>query len=224
MKEIFLICAAAVMLELLAAPSFAQSRPVSVPIRTELTPLTAVGLILSPGRIIQKAEAGVEKVKEGVWRISFTAQANELEKDSLVSAMIVSEDGSVAFGDLAPSAFKGSPELYASLPECQAPRMSVAKLQNQASVLESLVAVRSERRQILQESLANELQGELLEKAVRLERGFGLTREKELGSGLSPLELVDRLSRLIAAIKNHRASREVPPSADTPAAGTATPQ
>ena len=226
MRRLLLLCSALLTLGPLASPSSAQSRSISVPVETSLEPITAVGLILSSERTIEKADVTREKVKDGLWVIAFKAQENELGKDSLVSAMIIAQDGSVAFGDLMPAALKGSAEQYLSLPECPSPKMSVFKMQSQASVLESLVAVRSERRQVLQASLEKELQGLLLEKAVRLEKGFGLTREEDLTGALAPLKLVDRLSRLIAAIKNNRANRETPePAARSPAAApTAAPQ
>ena len=121
--------------------------------------------------------------------------------------MIIAEDGNVAFADLAPAGMKGNAQQYLSLPDCPDPKVSINKLQSQSSVLESLVAVRSERRQVLKQTIADDLQGELLEKAVRLEKGFGLTTEEELSAELSPVRLIDRLSRLITAIKNHRANR-----------------
>lgn len=214
LKSILLLQLSALFV-LSAGDSLAQSRTLNVLVQTELKPLTAVGLIVQPGRTVQKPEVSKEEVRPGLWKISFKAQGSELAADSLASAMIIAEDGSIALGDMTPAAGRSVVDRFLSLPECSSPKISITRLQSQASVLESLVAVRGERRNVLQQGLRKELRGELLEKALRLEKGFGLTREIELNPELPPLELIDRLSRLNAAIKNHRASRESPAPVDS---------
>ena len=45
------------------------------------------------------------------------------------------------------------------------------------------------------------MSGSFLQDLQKLERGFGLTRGKQISSELSPIELVERLSRISTTLQ-----------------------
>lgn len=74
-------------------------------------------------------------------------------------------------------------------------------MQNQLSLIMNLLQVRSKLRNNFDARLKEQLQGELLEKLVRYETGFGLERTTPLSADLPPVELVDRLDRILHTLR-----------------------
>lgn len=181
---------------------------VRVTVNAAFEPSSSLGLIMSEESTTQKIKPRIEKHSSGLYVVSFPVSKKEIKAGSLATAMLISDSGEVAAGDLiALSPNMPDPAILA-LPECTLPPVSIEAVRAQYATLDSLVNLRLRQRDLLKNSINSELSGDLLAKLQQLERGFGLKLTQELSADLRPYELFDRLARLKTAIANHRANAE----------------
>lgn len=152
---------------------------------------------------------------------TLTATFDVPEKTTAALAMAEMADGSTVFGDTRLVVDAKTLPSLASIPEC--PVVGVIKADaSQRGLMESLVEIRTARRDVLKNRIEATLSGTTLEKAQKLEELFGLARPVKLSADLSPFEITDRVTRLTGAIKSYRITRATkrsdPPTATDSAA------
>jgi len=179
---------------------------VEVDVKTSFSPVAAVGIIMVEGETRQETLVKLEQVNENNLTVSFPFTKSDLDKHATVSAIVVSEDGELAFGSVKPVRYNlGSVH---SIPQCKdGSQVSTAGLESQVALLESLLQIRSERRSTYQANLNKELSGDFLNRLKELESGLGLQVYPELSPDSEPVELTDRLSRLKNSIQQFKARK-----------------
>lgn len=186
-----------------------QSSTIQVDVSSFVEPATAVGLIMSGDKTIQRLNPKIEKSRPGTITVSFPYQRSEINEHSVASALVVSDKGEVVFGNVKPIYGNEFDQSLGNIPLCSEDQKVSASLASQASLLEELYRIRLKRRDQAKSQVAEAMPADFLARLQKLERGFGLAREKELNADLPPLELVDRLSRLRDALRNWESKAEV---------------
>ncbi|MCB0309691.1 MAG: hypothetical protein KDD42_00565 [Bdellovibrionales bacterium] len=192
-------------------PGSLSAEQVEILVESTFEPHTAAGLLLSNAKSIQKPNPQVRKYDDSQYLVSFDYEPSELKGDTVATAMIVSSDGKVAFGDVTPILKAGFSPLVLNLPRCAHTETTKVTLQGQYALIESLVNIRSNRLKVLKQGIKKKMSGNLLTRLQNLERGFGLERIRPLSSELPVSELVDRLARLQVAIQNLQSHRPTTP-------------
>jgi len=196
-----LLCALLVLME----DAWAQNI-VDVDVKANFSPVAAVGIIMVGGDTRQETMVKFEQVNEGNVVVSFPYSRSDLDKHATVSAIVVSEEGELAFGSVKPVRYDvGS---IHSIPQCEEESViSTVGLESQVALLESLLQIRSERRSTYQANLNRELSGDFLNRLMELESGLGLQAYPALSPDTDPVELTDRLSRLKNSIQQFKARK-----------------
>ena len=211
---------------LLASPASPTAhKEIKVPLECPFEPVSAVGLIISGRETRQKPEARFEKSGDNC-TVIFSASRSETKGPLVISAMLLSADGQMSLAEMRPIRDPETMPDLSAMKLCPEPEPKAVNFEDQGALLETLLDVRSRRRNVLQATLKDTLKGDFLERLRKLERGFGLTRARELGPDLEPYELLDRLSRLKLAVNNldqAPAGASLPQAAQTQPATTGTP-
>ncbi|MCO6429894.1 MAG: hypothetical protein J5J00_03460 [Deltaproteobacteria bacterium] len=189
---------------LLPAAVSAQTRTVDVHVPGNFQVHSAVGLIFTQGKTLQKNVEQVDQGDEDTMVVTFSYDASEDGGDSYASAMVISSEGDVRFGDIKLLAGSLTNRSFYSLPDCPPKELSRSVHQEQTGLIESLVEIRAARREAHQLRIKTVMSGPFLEKLRRLEKGFGFQYNKPLSPNLTAFELMNRLSRLVNAIKNYQ--------------------
>lgn len=198
------LCFSACLLH--AVPAAAEQVEVTIETKQEIR--EAIGLILTGKGAQQVTGTKVHQASETLKTISFSFDAEAAGADAVVTAVATLANGEVAFANVRPLV-KGQSNRhsFASVPDCVPDESTKVSVSEQFGLFESLVKIRSARREVNQIKIQKLMQGPFLEKLKRLERGFGLAQPRELAPDLSHFELVDRLSRLAAAIRNYNRNK-----------------
>jgi hypothetical protein len=209
MRNRFHTLATFITIAFLSSTAVAQKGNVKIAVKTDAAPASSIGLIISDQGVAQKLNTIVDAGKnEGEYRVSFPFKKSGAAAEAVATALIVSEDGSVSYGNTV-SLRDGSPNsAQDKTPECSVvDRARVAEVINtgQHSLIESLVRVREERRALLKNQVQEVLSDSFLIRLRNIEAGFGLNHEGEISADMSPMELNDRLTRIIHAIKTYQA-------------------
>lgn len=180
------------------------TRNVEINVHAQFDPAQAVGLIFSAGGTEQKLGPKLRRVSEDTILVSFPVVESSISADSFGSALVISNDGQVALGDVKSLALRSEHSSFLSLPACIEQEDPSALRISEVGPLQRLVEFRSKRRNVSRDKIKLLLNDELLEKIAKLEAGFGLDRAKPLAADTHPLELIDRASRLIQAVTAYK--------------------
>ena len=185
----------------LVAPALAQeSKRVEINVETTLEPTRAVGLVLSPTGTKQKLNTKIEKSRVGAYIVSFDVREQEIVAGTMASAILEGDSGEHAYGNIRPL-FQGiTGKSGLTLPECITRTSANPALLGDLSSLLTLVDVRETRREVLLKKIRMVLKGDLLSSLARLELGFGIGDGTPLSAELPPVILLDRLTRIQAAL------------------------
>lgn len=189
---------------LLSTMVLAQERLIQVDIPARFEADQAIGILLSADQVLQKPIKKLETTRHGTVVVGFEYLENEIRPDTVATAMLVSKDGEIAFGNVKPVLMSPADASAMLLPVCPSQSVPIETLRDQGGLLENLVATRLARRSNAQLRLSRTMDTDFLKKTRKLEKGFGLTWGEQLDPEMSPSELIDRLSRLVQAIKNVR--------------------
>ncbi len=179
---------------------------IHVDIEAPFEPAALVGLILTTKGSIEQPVSNFKRAKPGIIVAAVPYHEEELPRDAMVTAVAMSAQGEVAFGNVRPIFSPDSRDSFSEIPQCTPQRVSKAALEGQLSLLESIVEVRAQRRGVLQVQIAQTMTDEFVARLNKLERGFGLSRPADMRSDMNAVELVDRLSRLLEAMKTYQNS------------------
>lgn len=225
MRSIFTLVLVIAATLMCAAPVLGQTKKVRVVVESSFEPASAVGLLISKNGTTERLDATFEKVAENRWAVSFPFRKEELEVDTTASAILVSSDNELAFGNVQRIGKENLSSALLSLPACKNETTLGSSVAGQFALVESLIGVRSERRTVWKQVLEQELDDDTINKLSQLEVRLGLDRPVAIGREMPPLVLLERLTRIRSAIKQlkaEKARRELaaPKPAAEPAVGT----
>lgn len=183
----------------------AGSRFIEIVVQSSFDPERAVGVLFSERGTVQQPVPKPQRIDESfvVVRVPYR---DDLPRDTMATAVLYGPDGRTAMGSVRPVFSPDPREAFLSIPDCAPETLPNAPLQNQLSMLESLVQLRSQRRGLAQVKVAQEMSDAVVLQLRKLEKGFGLRYESELSPDLPPVELIDRLYRILSAIRTVRGS------------------
>lgn len=186
----------------------AQSRKIDLDFESDGREITqAVGLLISPNRTVQKPEVTLSEMKDGHVVASFRYATSEVAEDTVATAVATRSDGSMVFANVRPLVPGSLSSSLLNIKACPSEVVNIDPSRNE--VLRRLVDVQLKRRELFRQKLSESLTPEMLERLGKLERGFGLERSSPLTASLSPIELIDRLSRIETAIKGNLSARQL---------------
>ncbi len=180
---------------------------IDINVTANFEPTKGIGLILSEQGTQQLEVRSIIRVNPESMVISLDYNEKEVPRDAVATALVVASDGQTAYGDLRPLLNADSKESYLKIPQCTPEKVSETRLQGQVGLLESLIEVRSARRGVAQVKVAQLMAGDFLSNLNKLEEGFGLNYPVSLSSDLTPVELIDRLSRLSQVVSSAKAAK-----------------
>jgi hypothetical protein len=161
---------------------------IEITVSTPFEPVNAVGLLFSERGTVQQPVPPPRRVDESniIVRVPYR---DDLPRDTMAVGAVR-------------QVFSPDPkESFLSIPDCVPERITEATIQNQMSAIESLVQIRSKRRGLAQVQVAQLMSDKFLERLKKLEKGFGLQYQTELAPDLPPVQLIDRLQRILLAIQ-----------------------
>ncbi|RMD86604.1 MAG: hypothetical protein D6808_02960 [Candidatus Dadabacteria bacterium] len=171
-----------------------------------IKPIKAIGLLISSGGVISKGNAEFRKVKDGVFLVSIPVQKGDVGKDTVATALLLSEDGKASsFGEVVDASSVTGRMARFALPQCKTrkPKSAVEdeNIYSNLGNLESLLEIRKVRRDFLKLQLKKAMSGSMLKKLRKIEEGFGLYTGRPLSPDLDPYELSERLFRIYSVIR-----------------------
>jgi hypothetical protein len=199
--------AAAVSLASFPGRLHAADETVSVEVDAPFEPVSAVGLIINGTTTTQKIEATFKRGRGERLTVSFPVREAETKEGAMATALVIAEDGVMAFGEMKPIGTPDQRAVASDIPDCPPEKLVTTGLEGQLGLLESLLEVRTARRANSQQRLREILTPELVAKLAKLEKGFGLARPSALSANLPPLEVHERSVRISAALKGFREAK-----------------
>ena len=187
---------------LLSAPAFSAQEVAEVLIPTKLEPTQALGLLISPNGVQQIANTEMIKSEKGELIVAVPYDEDKTLPGTLVTAMVFGKSGAFAFGAMRELPPKGVRPAPAEMPLCPE-EPAGPELTHAMTSIQKLVEIRGKLVETNQHRVVGMLNEELLNKLKKLERGFGLEREQELSPHMDPFLLVDRLDRILNALKTY---------------------
>ena len=180
-----------------------QIRIMQINVESAMQPSAAVGLFISGSSTIQLPVSEIIRTADNKLIVSIPFREGEIPRDAMATALVTSDQGEIALGDVRPVTAPESRESFLNLPECAPEKITELRMEGQQSLIESLIKVRSERRKVAQQAVEKALSGDFLVRMQKLEESFGLHHEQPLGPELPPVILIDRLTRIMEAIKTY---------------------
>jgi hypothetical protein len=180
------------------------TRNVEINVHSSFDPAQAVGLIFSSSGTEQKLGPKLRRVSEDMIVVSFPVVESSISADTFGSALVISNDGQVALGDVKSLALRSEHSSFYSLAACIEQEDPSALRISEVGPIQRLVEFRSKRRAVSRDKIKLLLNEDFLQKIAKLEQGFGLDRTKPLAADTHPLEIIDRASRLIQAITAYK--------------------
>jgi hypothetical protein len=174
---------------------------IQINVAVPFEPTEAVGLLLSSQGVGEKRALKLEKIHEGLYVVSFGYLVGEVRKDTFASAMVSSANGETAFGDIRSLHPAAKKESFYNLPKCP-PQRTSAPDPSKFGSYEKVAHMRLERRSLYRKEIDDLMKGSFLDSLQKLEKGFGLSRGTLLSADLPPVELIDRLSRLLPVVRD----------------------
>lgn len=188
-----------------AAPCYALD--LSFNVDSSIDAISGMGLVMSSSGSKTYFPVTIEEKKESKnqgTKVSFSIPDVEVPHDGLASVVLFSSDGDLAFSKIRSITALTLPKL----PACSKKDTVVLDAQNQVGVIQSLVSIRTARRENAKKKIDIQLTPEYIETLTKLEKGFGLQSTPALNSELPPEILADRLARILHAIRNYRSAKK----------------
>jgi hypothetical protein len=191
-------------------PIFGEGEDISLFFPTGQNVSSALGLSLNDGKLEEGINSKVVVVEPNLVAVSFGLSSSNQEpafgKDTLVTAILKSENGSLEVG---PLRSLGSLTAARSLQVCEEALPPIELLVTQEGALASLADVRTARLQVAKEKFMSELSTFGNSRIKTIENGFGLTTPASptLEEVNDPFTLVDRLLRLYHAVHLYAAAK-----------------
>lgn len=179
-----------------------------VPLDMPSKPVSAQGLIISKAGLNPvKISEIIKKSQGGYGLVISMSELSALEAGSFATAIATDSEGTRYYGSMVAIDNADFYNRSAQLPYCEQTEVTPFKLAGQYALLESLVAVRSARRDYNQKMIKEELNPEFLDQLKKLEAGFGLKAKDELSASMHPVILIQRLSRILNTVKSYNSNK-----------------
>lgn len=193
------------------ATASAEQSTIEVVVRTANEPVQVAGLLIGGQSTRTKHDVTYRTAVDGSLIVSVPFSAADVGKDTMASALVRDQSGAIHYGEMRPLFIPALRQSFLSLPQCQdgisiAPAFREEVYSNEGT-LRNLIDIRKAQRDVAQLKLAQELQGDLLEKVTRLEQVFGLSNDQPLSATMPPVLLQDRLNRVLVALKNYQGNK-----------------
>jgi len=186
----------------LAVPAFGAQEVAEVLISTKLEATTALGLLISQDGVQQVTNTEITTSEDGGLIVAVPYDEDKVLPGTLVTAMVFGKSGAFALGAMRELPAKGAGPIPAEMPLC--PEEAVGpELSRALTSIQKLVEIRQKLVETNRSRVASLLNEELLNKLKKLERGFGLKYEQELNPHMDPFLLINRLTRVLNALKTY---------------------
>lgn len=172
----------------------AAAAELTVFVQTDFEPAKFEGLVTSTnGVITQKVNPGYKEIAPNYYAVTFSIDDNAAE-DQTAMAVAIGTQGQMAVGSVIPTSSKTLPQ------NCSPEALDPITIEVDAGTIRSLAANRLRRREhnrkIFELSFSQFPSSEI--EAV--ERNFGLYYPDHVKRDMNPFQMVDRISRLLAAL------------------------
>ena len=196
---------------LLAGPVSAEMRVVELAFKSPVTPVKVAAVFMNGVQAFSDTEIELRQQSKDVVIASVRYDNTELPSTFSVYAVGILPNGEVA--TTAVKEVKSDADLGSifTMPLCP-PEEPDQSLQSQLSVLASLVKVRAERRDNISKQLSNSLSADFLKRMNSYEAGFGFVYNTPLSKDLHPVELSERLTRVLIVLQRLGKKRTIVPA------------
>ena len=186
-----------------ASEAYAENSLVQVTVRAPFEATKGVGIIVTTAGTVRKELSKIEKGDGEEYVVSFEADSSVMGRDSYATAILSSEEGDVAYGNMKALSDKVQDiNLIKNIPLCPIQTKQTALLESQAGTLQQLVRLRIEKKKLVRDAIASIMTEAMTMKLRGLEKIFGLKSDPELSPDLPALELLNRLNRIATALEN----------------------
>lgn len=204
-----------------AAPHDASQIIVQVPSREDAA--SAIGIVFSAHGVEQTEALSISRFDPDTLLVAIAVPKaksdSHAEQSGMATALVVTNSGSHRYGHVRTIGTQdGAAAAMKTVPPCPQEKASLGIYPSQLGMLETLVTNRARQRSLETIKVAKIMNEDFLEKLKDIERKFGLGGERELVSDLPPIELIDRLSRILAALRTFRRNLELREKAPVAAA------
>ena len=180
----------------------AADKPIKIQVDAMFEPTAAVGIVLTKNGISERPASSFKRKDRGI-EVTLNVAESELTEDATITAMVSGAAGERAYGEMLPLISYTPAESLVTCPD------KPAKESLDAGSLEQLIDLRTRRRDIAKKQLAEVLSSDgLIDKLSNVEQLFGLSAPRPFSAELDPLELLERLSRINAAVESYRIGRQ----------------
>jgi hypothetical protein len=193
----------------LASTETIQPVVVKLTVETKSPPKEVKGLILSTSGSSEISETQITKIGDKLFQVIFSIPSNQLHTDTVATAMITAEDGSIAFSNVSP-ALSADPSVSLALldiKDCPAEQAKGVVNPSNIGALRQLVDIRTARADLAKMKLGRAFTDTFLAKLKKFEDAFGLTSDEPLSAELPAEVLVERLARLNYALSEYKMVR-----------------
>jgi hypothetical protein len=182
----------------------AEPRELTFELTVPFSPLSGLGVIMDVASTKTISNVSIKPVRDGVYQAKFTVPEDGVSKEALASVALFSSDGQMTFSTV--QLIQST--LFQMPPFCGKKDPVQLSTQNQIGVLQSLVSIRSARRDTAKAKIAQQLNSNYIQRLNKLERGFGLPIAPDLSAEMAPADLIERLSRIVNAVRNYRTTKK----------------
>jgi hypothetical protein len=182
----------------------AEPRELTFELTVPFSPLSGLGVIMDVASTKTISNVSIKPVRDGVYQAKFTIPEDGVSKEALASVALFSSDGQMTFSTVQ----QIQSTLFQMPPVCSKKDPVQLNTQNQIGVLQSLVSIRSARRDTAKAKITQQLNSNYVQRLNKLERGFGLPLLPDLSAEMAPADLIERLSRILNAVRNYRSTKK----------------
>ncbi len=177
--------------------SASVAETVSIPLRDGYVPVSGYGLVITDEgiKLTSSSPVSIDSANNAVLSLN-------LPEGSKNFAGIISDVNQ----NVVSSPLKSTGKAVLPLCKVQIDQSSAAG--NQTALLQSLIQIRVEKRDLLKKRVLETLDPSLLEKLNKLEEAFGLAPDTPLTAELDPYTLSERLSLLAVVLGNLEEQRQ----------------
>lgn len=177
---------------LISSSAFAADKIIETSVPANFSPIEAFGLEIANGKIAIASG----KLENRSNKNSIPVSLSTSEGASLVASILKDESGNYITSELT------TPVVSKSKAACTSTIDDHNLASAQPAILQALVQVRAEKRELYKEKVTKLLEGDFLSTLRRLESGFGLGGSVPISPEMSPYELSERISALAVVLGN----------------------
>ncbi|MGI6524811.1 MAG: hypothetical protein ACOX2O_05885 [Bdellovibrionota bacterium] len=188
---------------LISSEAHAQKNTqIFIVVEAPFSPKDSVGLVISDDKIKEIPQPQLERLASGRYLVSFKVKKQDLpSSNTTFSAAITSENGDIVFGNIRSFDTASVPPVL-DICEPNIGRKSPA-LPDSIARYQRLVALRHERRNINRRRFLESLDEDFVKRLELIAKNFGLKDIDVTSESLSPLTLVQELSRVEHVLRNY---------------------